>query len=129
VLPEVDFVVVSCPLTAETRGAIGSREFERLKPGAGLVNIARAPIVDYEAMARALDDGRLSGAVLDVFDEEPLPTDSKWWETKNLLVMPHVAADDPTYYLDNALSIFADNAARLLQNAPLRNVVDRQREY
>lgn len=128
-LPETDFVVVCCPLTDATRGAIGAHEFACIKKGAGLANIARAPIVDYEAMAHALEDGRLSGAVIDVFDEEPLPADSKWWEIKNLLVMPHVAADDPTHYLENALSIFADNAARLLRGAPLRNVIDRERGY
>ena len=75
-LPEADFLVVSHPVTAETRGAIGAAELALLRPEAGFVNVSRAAVVDYVALAEALRAGRLSGAVLDVFDPEPLPPEA-----------------------------------------------------
>ena len=84
VLPEADFVVVAVPLTAETEGLLDRRRLERLKPGAGLVNLGRARVVDYPALAALLESGHLSGAVLDVFDPEPLPAASPLWSTPRL---------------------------------------------
>ena len=89
VLAETDILLVTLPLTEETRRLMDARRFGLLKPGAVLVNIARGPIVDAEAMADALRSGRLSGAVVDVFDEEPLPADSPLWDEPNCIVTPH----------------------------------------
>ena len=89
VLPETDVLLLTLPLTAETRHIMDARRFGLLKPGAVLVNIARGPVVVTEAMADALESGRLSGAVADVFDEEPLPADSPLWDVKNLIITPH----------------------------------------
>ncbi|WP_018099253.1 D-2-hydroxyacid dehydrogenase [Sinorhizobium meliloti] len=119
-----DCLVVSCPLTASTRGLIGEAQLALLKPGASLFNIARGPVVDTKALVRALLDGRLSGAALDVFDQEPLPADSQLWDVPNLMIFPHISCDDADGYVDRCLSIFADNVSRDLQGEPLRNRVD-----
>ncbi len=89
VLPETDILLIALPLTDETRGVMDARRFALLKEGAVLVNIARGPIVDAAAMAAALRSGRLSGAVADVFDSEPLPADSPLWDAPNLILTPH----------------------------------------
>ena len=88
-LPETDILLVTLPLTDETRGMLDARRFALLKDGAVLVNMARGHIVDEAAMAAALESGRLSGAVLDVFDTEPLPADSPLWALPNSIVTPH----------------------------------------
>ncbi|OZI31379.1 D-2-hydroxyacid dehydrogenase [Bordetella genomosp. 10] len=123
-LPSVDFLLVTCPLTAATRGAIGARELMMLPPHAGVVNMARAAVVDYDALAELLREGRLAGAVLDVFDPEPLPATAPWWDVPNLMVIPHVSADDPVGYIDRSLAIFGRNLANLAAGRPLDNVVD-----
>lgn len=128
-LPQADFVVLTCPLTDETRGAFGSREFSYMKKGAGLVNIARSAVVVPVALEMALNEGTLSGAVIDVFDEEPLSQSSNWWTAKNLFVTPHISGGDPVNSVIKALAIFADNANRLTQGLPMRNRVDRKRGY
>ena len=128
-LPEVDFLVVACPLTAETRGAIGAAQLDRLRPHAGLVNVARAAIVDYDHLADALRGDRLAGAVLDVFAPEPLPPDSPLWDVPNLVVTPHTSSDDPDGYIERSLAIVAANLGHLRTGAPLVNVVDPVRGY
>jgi phosphoglycerate dehydrogenase-like enzyme len=128
VLPKADFVIVTTPLTAETRGLINRSRINLLKPGAGFINIGRSPIVDYEALREKLESGAVSGAVLDVFDQEPLPPDSAFWTTKNLLVLPHISCDDPRY-IDHLLDFWFLNFERLLAGKPLQNIVDRKLGY
>lgn len=128
-LPKADFLVVATPLTPATRNAVGAREIALLPPHAGLVNIGRAPVVDYLALATALREGRLSGAVLDVFDEEPLPESSDLWDVPNLIITPHTSCDDHHNYIDRCLSIFAGNVERLSKGLPLENVVDAIHQY
>lgn len=123
-LPLADCLVVSCPLTASTRGLIGEAQLALLKPGASLFNIARGPVVDTDALVKALSANRLSGAALDVFDKEPLPADSDLWDVPNLMIFPHISCDDADGYVDRCLSIFADNVRRDLKGKPLRNRVD-----
>lgn len=89
VLPSVDVLILCLPLTAETRGIIDGARLTLLKPGAILVNIARGPVVDEAAVCEALRSGALSGAVLDVFETEPLPADSPLWDLENLILTPH----------------------------------------
>lgn len=91
-LAEADFVSVHCPLTDETRGLFGDAEFAAMKPTAVLVNTARGPIVETEALRRALIDGAIGGAALDVTDPEPLPADHPLLEAPNLLVVPHIGS-------------------------------------
>lgn len=123
VLPRADFLFVSTPATPETRNLIDRRRIGLLNQGAGLVNVGRASVVDYEALAEALEAGRLSGAVLDVFDPEPLPPDSPLWRTRNLIVTPHVSADDGDAYVPITLELFFANMRRYLAGEPLQNVV------
>ena len=120
---------MACPLTAETRGAIGAAQLDRLRPHAGLVNVARAAIVDYDHLADALRAKRLAGAVLDVFSPEPLPADSPLWDVPNLVVTPHTSSDDPDGYIERSLAILATNLGHLRAGTPLVNVVDAQLGY
>lgn len=123
-LPRADFVVVTTPATGESRGLLGRRELDLLPRHAGLVNLGRGAVVDYEALADKLRRGELAGAVLDVFPEEPLPPDSPLWSTPNLIVSPHCAVDDAATYVPRCLDIFFDNLRRYLAGRPLRNRVD-----
>jgi glyoxylate reductase len=91
-LARSDFVSVHSPLTPETRGLIGDEALARMKPTAYLVNTARGPIVDTDALGRALEAGRIAGAALDVTDPEPLPADHPLLEAPNLLVLPHLGS-------------------------------------
>ncbi|MES3003998.1 MAG: D-2-hydroxyacid dehydrogenase [Pseudomonadota bacterium] len=128
-LPEADFLVLSCPLTPETRGLIGTKELALLPEGAGLLNIARGPVVDTQALISALASGHLGGAVLDVFDVEPLPRDSALWSAPNLVITPHTSCDDARGDLAQCLAIFGHNVALEAQGLPMRNVVDPRLGY
>lgn len=123
-LDGADFLVIGAPLTPETRGLIGGAELDLLAPGAGVVNVGRGPILDMDALCRRLDDGRLSGAIVDVFEPEPLPAESPLWRQRNLVVTPHMSSDDPVSYVPRSLDIFFENFERFLEGRPLRNVVD-----
>jgi phosphoglycerate dehydrogenase-like enzyme len=127
-LREADFVVVLLPLTPETRGALGARELAWLKPTAYLINLARGGIVDEDALADTLRSGRLAGAALDVFAEEPLPASSPLWSAPNTILTPHVAGLGPGY-MERLTEIFAENLDRIENDRPLRNEVDRARGY
>jgi phosphoglycerate dehydrogenase-like enzyme len=128
-LRQADFVVVTTPLTPETRGLIGAKELDSLPHHAGLVNLGRGPVVDYDALSAKLWTRELSGAVLDVFHEEPLPPESPLWSTPNVIVSPHCAVDDGRAYVPRCLDIFFGNLRRYLGGRPLRNVVDRRAGY
>jgi phosphoglycerate dehydrogenase-like enzyme len=119
-LNDVELLVVSCPLTGDTRGLVGHRELARLKTGAIVTNIGRGPVIDEKALLDAIDTGHLGGAVLDVFGEEPLPADSRFWERPNVLVSPHSAS---TVAGENArlADLFVGNLRRFLNGDPLLN--------
>ena len=129
VLPRADFVVVNAPLTPETEGLVGRRALELMKPGAGLVNLGRARVVDYDALAQMLRAGALSGAVLDVFDPEPLPADSPLWSTPNLIITPHVSSDDDARYAPLTIDLVFDNIRRWRAGRAFRNIVDAALQY
>ena len=122
-LPEADFVLVTTPCTPETRGLLDRRRLDLMKPSAGLINMGRAPVVDYGALADKLREGSLSGAVLDVFDPEPLPPESPLWDTPNLVITPHTSSDDLETYTPLTLDLFFDNLRRQLAGQELRNKV------
>jgi phosphoglycerate dehydrogenase-like enzyme len=128
-LRQADFVVVTTPLTPGTRGLIGARELDCLPRHGGLVNLGRGAVVDYDALAAKLWAKELSGAVLDVFPDEPLPAESSFWSTPNVILSPHCAVDDGRAYVPRCLDIFFDNLRRYVAGRPLRNVVDRAQGY
>jgi glyoxylate/hydroxypyruvate reductase A len=129
VLPETDFLVLACPLTDQTRGLLDRRRLNLLPRGAGLVNIGRGDLVDQDAVCDLLDNGHLSGAVLDVFTPEPIPAGHRLWTTPNLVVSPHTSADDPATYNRHSLEIFLDNVRAYRAGQPLPNLFDTVRGY
>ncbi len=123
-LPATDILILTCPLTPETRGLIGAAAIAALPKGASLLNIARAGIIDHEALVASLENGHLSGAILDVFDKEPLPTESQLWGVPNLMIFPHISSSAPEGYIDRCLAILVDNIERSKLGRPMRNRVD-----
>jgi phosphoglycerate dehydrogenase-like enzyme len=128
-LPSADFVVLAVPLTPETKGLLNRARLERMKPGAGLINIARAAVVDYGALRDLLTRGELAGAMLDVVEPEPLPPESPLWDTPNLVITPHISCDDGEHYIDITLDLWFENLARFVEGRPLKNRVDPRRGY
>lgn len=127
-LGESDFVVLSVPFTAETSMLMGESELRSMKQSARLINIARGGIVDEHALIRALREGWIAGAGLDVFANEPLPVDSPLWTLPNVFVSPHVSGTREDYVLA-ATKLFVDNLHRYLAGKRLRNVVNKVRGY
>ena len=128
-LPQADFVLATLPLTEETRGLVGRAELDLLPRHAGIANLGRGAVIDNDALADKLRCGELSGAVLDVFPEEPLPASSPLWTVPNLIISPHCAIDDSTSYAERALDIFVGNLERYLAGRRLLNVVDKALGY
>jgi phosphoglycerate dehydrogenase-like enzyme len=116
------------PLTPETRGLIGERELRLMKRDAYLVNVARGGVVDEAALIRALHEGWIAGAGLDVFEHEPLAFDSPLWDMANVIITGHYGGVTPSYD-DRAFEVFLDNLHRYRAGQPLRNVVDKRRGY
>lgn len=128
VLGEADYVVLAAPLTPQTRGMIDERALRAMKPTARLVNVGRGGLVVQDALVDALRRGRLAGAALDVFEEEPLPGDSPLWDLPGVIVSPHMAGDVHGWREAQA-ELFLDNLRRYLADRPLRNVVEKERGY
>lgn len=125
-LSTADFVVVCAPHTAETRGMIGASELAALPSGARLINVGRGPVVEETALLDALRSGRLAGAALDVFDQEPLPADHPFWAMDQVIVSPHMAGDFAGW--EEAFSgVFVENFRRWRRGEPLLSVVDKTR--
>ena len=120
-LPQTDDLVLTAPLTPETRGLIGERELALLPRGAHVVNVGRGELIDEPALVDALQSGQLGGAALDVFVVEPLPADSPLWDLPNVIVTPH-SAGTTALAAKRAADIFADNLRRFAAGAPLRNI-------
>ena len=128
IIEQSDYILVSAPLTEQTRGLVGEAEFRRMKPNAVLINVGRGPVVDEQALLEALRERRIRGAVLDVYTEEPLPPDHPLWAMDNVLLSPHCADNTPTW-LDEAMQLFVDNFDRFTRGEPLRNLVDKKAGY
>ncbi len=128
VLGESDAVVLAAPLTPETAGMIGVAQLQAMRESAWIINIARGRLIDENALRRALEGGWIGGAVLDVFNEEPLPADSPLYAVPNLIVTPHTSwsSDRVT---ERGIELFTDNLRRYLAGEPLRNVVDLEAGY
>jgi phosphoglycerate dehydrogenase-like enzyme len=127
-LATADYVLISAPLTAETQGMIGKRELSQLPRNAVLINLGRGPVVVEEALIEALQSGALRGAVLDVFDVEPLPEGHAFYKLDNVLLSPHCADHTPTW-LEDAMNLFVDNYGRFAAGQDLLNVVDKRSGY
>jgi phosphoglycerate dehydrogenase-like enzyme len=123
-----DYILVVTPLTAETRGLIGEAEIAAMKPSAVIINIGRGPVIVEAALVRALEAGRIRGAALDVFDNEPLPSEHPFWRMPNVLLSPHTA-DRVEGFLDPAFESFVENLDRFRKGEPLANVVDKHAGY
>ncbi len=120
-LPTAEVVILILPLTAESQGLMGAEQFGRMRQGALLVNAARGPIVQTDALVEALNAGRIR-AVLDVTDPEPLPAEHPLWRCPNLLITPHVAASTPQF-ARRAVQVAADELRRFMRGERLRNAV------
>ena len=127
-LKDCDFVVITAPMTPETRGSFGAAELEAMKPGAYLVNIARGEIVDQLALVEALRTHQIAGAALDVFVEEPLPADDPLWKLPNVIVTPHISGISAQYD-ERAIDLFSENLQRYLAGLPLYNRFNPEQGY
>jgi phosphoglycerate dehydrogenase-like enzyme len=123
-----DFVVIATPLTPETRGLVGEAELRAMKPSAVLINVGRGPVVAEDALIRALQQRRIRGAALDVFDREPLPSGHPFYDLDNVLLSPHCADHTPGWE-EAAMEVFLDNFERFRKGEPLRNLVDKRLGY
>ena len=128
VLSRSDFVVVSLPSTKASKKMIGEKEFDAMPNHAYLVNVSRGDVIDENALAAALKEGRIGGAGLDVFEKEPLPADSPLWGLENAILSPHVSGFTPAYD-DYSTDVFAENLKRFLAGDALLNLVDRKSGY
>ena len=127
-ISRADYIVASAPLTPETRGMLGEPEFAAMKREAVVINIGRGPVIDEAAMVRALSDGRIKGAALDVFDTEPLPAGHALYQLKNVLLSAHCADHTPDW-LERAMRFFLEQFERFRKGEPLVNVVDKRLGY
>jgi phosphoglycerate dehydrogenase-like enzyme len=131
-LPEMlassDYVALALPLTDSTRGLIGEAALAAMKPSAVLINVGRGPVIDEAALIRALEEKRIRGAALDVFDQEPLPAGHPFYRLDNVLLSPH-CADHTTGWLEQSMDLFIENFGRFLRGEPLENLVDKQLGY
>jgi phosphoglycerate dehydrogenase-like enzyme len=127
-LPAADFVIVTAPLTPATRGLLSASRLATMRAGACIVNLSRAALIDYPALFERLRAGMCGGAVLDVFDPEPLPGDSPVWDVPGLIVTPHISCDVPDYN-QRVLDVWFGNFARWLRGEHLINVVNREQGY
>jgi phosphoglycerate dehydrogenase-like enzyme len=110
---DFDFFVVLTPLSADTRGIVDAKVFAAMKPGSFFINLARGGVVDEVALEAALKDGPIAAAALDVFIDEPLPTDHPFWAMENVFLSPHVGGLNESYATD-ALPILVENIRRYL---------------
>jgi phosphoglycerate dehydrogenase-like enzyme len=122
-LPSADHVAICLPLTPETNRLFDAAMLARLKPTAHIYNVGRGQIIDQDALIKALDEGAVAGAGLDVTDPEPLPADSPLWAMENVMITAHTSGSTPRYW-ERILAILETNIARFQAGEPLHNVVD-----
>jgi D-2-hydroxyacid dehydrogenase (NADP+) len=127
---EVDYLVLSVPLTAETRNLIGEEVLSAMKPTSYLINVSRGEVVDHDALIRSLKAKRIAGAALDALPSEPLPPESELWGMENVIITPHVAGNIEGYATD-VLKIFEENLKRFMkgERKNLINLIDRKKGF
>ena len=129
VLPSADFLYLAVPETEETKGLINKTRLDSLKSTCGIVNIGRQSVLDYEALRVKLEKNELAGAILDVFSHEPIPKNSTFWDTPNLIITPHISSDSQGNYIEMVLKIFFKNLKLFIENKELINQIDRKLGY
>lgn len=127
-LPHADVVVLTTPLTNETRHMINTEQLRAMRSTAYLINIGRGGTVNQEALIQALREGWIAGAGLDVFEAEPLPESSPLWSMENVIITSHYAGNNP-HYNERAIAIFLDNLGRYQRGEDMRNLVDKRVGY
>lgn len=127
-LPLCDFVVLAVPATVETVGLVGAAELASMRRDAFLINVARGSVVVESELIKALQQGVIAGAMLDVFEREPLAQDSPLWDMPNVIATPHTAGN-PTNYVERVFSIFGDNIELFMKGQTLKNIADLRRGY
>lgn len=125
-LVKPDFLIITLPLTSKTRNLIGENEFNIMKKSIYIFNISRSGIVQTEALIKALKSKKISGAVLDVFDKEPLPKDHELWTLDNVTITPHISGPSLP---EDIVKVFLDNLVRFEKNKKLKGIVDLKKEY
>ena len=129
-LKQSDFVAVSVPYLSETEHMLDTHAFSVMRDSAYVLNVGRGKVISLDALTKALQEGRLAGAGLDVFEQEPLPEDHPLWEMDNVLITPHVAGrSDNPYQEERRLDLLVENARRYLAGEDLMNVMDKQKGY
>jgi phosphoglycerate dehydrogenase-like enzyme len=123
-----DYVVDVLPATPGTRHLFDGATFAAMRPSARFINVGRGSTVDQPALVDALREGRIAGAALDVFEEEPLPPDDPLWDLPNAIVSPHVSGDFAGWR-EALVELFVENLELYLTGRPLKNVVDKERGY
>jgi len=123
-----DYLLVAAPLTQETRGLVGEAQIRAMKASGVLINVGRGPVIDEAALVRALEEGRIRGAALDVVDVEPLPADHPFYRMKNVLLSPHTA-DRVSGFFQLPVDCFLENLRRFEAGEALQNVVDKEAGY
>jgi phosphoglycerate dehydrogenase-like enzyme len=129
ILPDADILYLALPETPETKNIINQKRLNLLKPTCGIVNIGRQSVMDYNALCKKLTKNELSGAILDVFEPEPIDPHSKLWDTPNLVITPHVSSDDGESYVRLTLELFVKNLKFFIKNKPLVNQIDKKLGY
>ena len=129
VLPRADFVVVTTPDTPKTRGMMDARRFSLMKPTAFLVNVGRGMCVVLDDLVDAVRLGKIAGAGLDVFEEEPLPPGHPLWTMPGVIITPHIAAHDFPHMAERRTQVFLENCKRFARGEALINVVDKRNRY
>jgi phosphoglycerate dehydrogenase-like enzyme len=129
VMAATDIFLLACPLTPKTEGLLSRARIAALPQGAGVVNVGRGKLVDQEALCDALVAGHLGGAVLDVFATEPIPPADRIWNVLNMVITPHMSADDPDTYNADTLAIFFENLRAFEAGMVPPTAVDREKGY
>ena len=129
VLSEADFLYLAVPETNETKGLINKKRLDSLKSTCGIVNIGRESVMDYEHLKTKLEKNEISGAILDVFSEEPINRNSKFWDTPNLVITPHISSDSKGNYIEMVLEKFFKNLKLFIDKKELPNQVDSNLGY
>ena len=128
VLPGKDYVCLIVPATKETGGLMGEKEFKAMDSSAVFINVGRGDTVAEAELVEALSSGQIRGAILDVFEVEPLPKESPLWEMPNVILTPHIAGPTP-YYAERAFAMFIENLSRYRRGEELNNRIDYDRGY
>lgn len=127
-LPAADVILAALPATPDTERFFDEKKFAAMKPGALFINVARASVVDEDALIATLRNGRLAGAALDVFSKEPLPADHPFWDMPNVIMTPHTASMTPDFW-DRLLDLLRENFIAFSLGQPMLNVIDKKKGY